>query len=156
MFRHCIRRTEGTVSLELCLVMPMLVLFFGGISDVGFLLFQQMEVEAAAGAGASFAAAQGPGAYNATKIASVVAAAAYPTQTAITGSASWACACPNGTSGITTVGGTPPNCSTQPKCANGFAPGVFVRVTAQATPTPMVAWPGYPALVRSGVVIRIQ
>jgi len=156
MLRCFIHRDRGGIALELCLVAPMLVTFFIGIFDIGFLLFQQMQVEAAAGAGAAYAAAKGPGAFDATKTANVAAAAAYPTQTAISGNASWACGCPNGSSGVNTVTGTPPNCPALPKCANGFSPGVFVLVTAQATPTPIFPWPGYPAQVRSGVLIRIQ
>ena len=156
MRRGFSHRQEGGIALELCLVAPVLLFMFLGIYDIGFLLFQQMQVEAAADAGASYAMAKGAGGFNAGTIANVVSSAAYPTQTAIAGAASWACACPNGTSGLTAAGGTPPNCGALPNCANGFAPGLFVRVTAQATPAPIFAWPGYPALVRSGVVVRIQ
>ena len=152
-FRHS---EDGGIALELCLVAPVLLFLFLGIYDMGFLVFQQMQVEAAADAGASYAMAKGAGGFNAGTIANVVTAAAYPTQTAISGSASLACGCPNGTSGITDAGGTPPNCGALPNCANGFAPGVFVVVTAAATPTPIFAWPGYPAQVQSGVVVRIQ
>jgi hypothetical protein len=156
MLARLLHREEGGTALELALVLPVLLVLFLGIYDMGFLLFQQMQVEAAADAGAAFAIAKGPGGFNATTIGNVVAAAAHPTQTVITGAAAWACGCPNGTDGITAVVGTPPNCGALPKCSNGFQPGLFVRVTAQATPTPVFAWPGYPALVRSGVVVRIQ
>lgn len=159
MFRRFGRKTQGTVSLELCLVSPLILFMFIGIFDMGFLVFQQMEVQAAADAGAAFAFAQGPTNWNATTIGNVVAGAAYPTQTAITGSASWACACPNSTNtGIVGVAGTPPNgCSTQPKCSNGIdAPGVYALIFAQATPTPIFNWPGYPAHVQSGVVVRLK
>jgi Flp pilus assembly protein TadG len=156
MIERFTRRQEGSTALELALVLPVLLVLFLGICDMGFLLFQQMQVQAAADAGAAFAMARGPAAFNATTIGNVVTAAAYPTQTAITGAASWTCGCPNGTSGIAVVAGTPPNCCASPNCSNGFAPGLFVRVTAQATPTPIFAWPGYPALVRSGVLVRIR
>ena len=158
MIRHFRRQTRGTVSLELCLVTPMLLFVFIGIFDMGFLFFQQMEVQAAADAGATFAVARGTTNYNRTTIANVVAGAAYPTQSGITGSASaLACACPNSTNtGIVGVG-TPPNCSALPKCPNGIdAPGVYALISATATPTPIFNWPGYPAHVQSGVVVRLQ
>src|SRR3954468_23170559 len=115
------RQDKGSIALELALVAPLLLATFVGVYDIGFLLFQQMQVEAAADAGATFAVAKGATGFNAGTIADVVKAAAYPTQTAITGAASWACACPNGTSGLTAVGGTPPSCGALPACANGFA-----------------------------------
>ena len=157
MFRHFRWQSQGTVSLELCLVTPLLLFMFIGIFDMGFLVFQQMEVQAAADAGATFAVAQGTTNWNSTTIGNVVAGAAYPTQTAITGSASWACACPNSTNtGIVGVGAAP-NCSGLPKCPNGVdAPGVYALISAQATPTPIFNWPGYPAHVQSGVVVRIK
>ena len=158
MIRQFGRQTRGTVSLELCLVTPMLLFMFIGIFDMGFLLFQQMEVQAAADAGATFAVAKGTANYNATTIKSVVAGAAYPTQTAITGNVSWACACPNSTNtGVVGVTGTPPNCPSVPKCSNGIdPPGVYALISATATPTPIFNWPGYPAQVQSGVVVRLQ
>ena len=154
MLRPLLHGDKGSIALEFCLISPFLIALFIGIFDMGFLLFQQMQVEAAAGAGAFYVAAKGPGAFDATKTANVVAAAAYPTQTAIVGNASWTCGCPNGTSGVTNVGGTPPNCGGS--CANGFTPGVYVRVTANAIPTPIFRWPGYPGQVKSGVVLRIK
>lgn len=157
MFRRFRRYTQGTVSLELCLVTPLILFMFIGIFDMGFLVFQQMEVQAAADAGATFAFAQGTTNWNATTIGNVVSGAAYPTQTAITGSATRACACPNSTNtGIVGVTGTPP-CSGLPKCPNGIdAPGVYALISAQATPTPIFNWPGYPAHVQSGVVVRLK
>ena len=156
MLRAFGTREDGTIALELALIVPILLAIFVGTFDMGFLLFQQMQVEAAADAGAAYAVAKGAAGYNATTIANVVGAAAYPTQTAITGNASWGCACLNGTSGLTSAGGTPPNCSTLPACVNGSSPGLYALVTAQVTPTPMFAWPGYPATLHSGVVVRLQ
>ena len=162
MVRRFARQTQGTVSLELCLVTPMLLFIFIGIFDMGFLLFQQMEVQAAVDAGATFAVAKGTTNYNRTTVQNVIAGAAYPTQSAITGSASaLACACPNSTNtgivGVGTPAGSPPSCSTLPKCSNGIdPPGIYVLVSATATPTPIFNWPGYPAQVQSGVVVRLQ
>jgi Flp pilus assembly protein TadG len=150
------RRSDGSVALELALIAPMLIFLFIGIYDMGFLLFQEMQVVTAADAGATYAVAKGTGSYDATKIASAVGATAYPTQSAITGGAAWACACPNGSAGITGVAGTPPNCGSTNCTGTSYPPGVYVLVTAHATPTPIFNWPGYPALVQSGVVVRIQ
>src|SRR5579864_9131317 len=109
MSRRMIRCNRGTVSVELCLVTPMLLFMFIGIFDMGFLLFQQMEVEAAADAGALYAFAKGSAGFNATNVGAAVTAAAYPTQTAISATPTpyTACGCPNGSSSLTSVG-TPP------------------------------------------------
>jgi Flp pilus assembly protein TadG len=142
--------------LEFALVAPMLLFFSIGIYDIGFLLFQQMQVATAADAGATYAMVKGAAGYSSTNIANVVSAAAHPTQSAITGAASWACGCPNGTSGITVSGGTPPNCGSTNCTGTTSPPGTYALVTATVTPTPIFNWPGYPTQVQSGVVVRLQ
>lgn len=154
MLKRSIRCTSGTVSLELALVAPMLLFMFIGIFDMGFLLFQQMEVEAAADAGALYAFAKGSGGFNATKVAAVVTAASYPTQTAISATPAphKACGCPNGSSGLTSAACGPPAAT----CSNGFTAATYAVISAQVTPTPIFNWPGYPATLSSAVVVRLQ
>lgn len=152
MLRRFTYQNEGSVALELALVASMLLFLFIGIYDFGFLFFQQMEVESASDAGALYAFAQGASGFNATKIGSVVTAASYPTQTAISATPTpyRACGCPNGAAGLTaeTCGST--------TCSDGFPAATYAVVSAQVTPTPIFKWPRYPAKLNSAVVVRLQ
>jgi hypothetical protein len=131
----------------------MLLFMFIGIFDMGFLLFQQQEVESAADAGALYAFAKGASGFNATNVGAAVTAAAYPTQTAISATPTpyTACACPNGSSGLTvaTCGRACPN------APNGVTAATYAVVSAQVTPTPIFNWPGYPSTVNAAVVVRL-
>jgi Flp pilus assembly protein TadG len=146
------RNQDGAVALELCLVAPFLLSLLIGLFDFGFLMFQQMQVEAAAGAGALYARKLGAAGFDATKIAAAVAGAAFPTQSAIAASPApyKACGCPNpaGTGMVVAACGS--------NCAGGSAAATYAVIAAQVTPTSIVAWPGFPATLNSGLIIRVE
>jgi Flp pilus assembly protein TadG len=146
------RHESGAAALELCLVLPILLVLFIAVFDFGFLLFQQMQVEAAAGAGALYAYNRGGANFDAAQVASAVAGASYPTQTTIAADPApyKACGClnPGGTGLVAATCGS--------VCSNGATAANYAVVSAKVTPTPIMSWPGYPASLNSGVVIRLK
>jgi Flp pilus assembly protein TadG len=148
--RRFLRHRRGGASLELCLVMPMLLFMFIGIYDIGFLLYAQSQVETAADAGALYAAKQGFGAFNAANVTSATQGASYPIGATATPAPYTACGCPNGTTAM-----SPQVCGQA--CPDGVTSAAhYAVVSAQATMTPIINWPGYPAHVAAGVVTRLQ
>jgi hypothetical protein len=175
MFRYFRRKNDGAVALEASLVMPMLLAMLFGIWDWSSLIFQQLAVQSAADAGATFAAGKGSGIFQFNLIQNifdgifldmdingVVQGEAFPTNQPITGTANYACVCPNGTAGITNVGfppsGIPLNyCQALPNCSNGFKPGLYVQISAIMQQQSICNYLGFfPATVQSGLVLRIQ
>src|SRR5215472_1663094 len=126
LLRHC----GGNAAIELALLAPPLLLLAIGTADYGFCLYQQMEVQNAAQAGAEYARKHG---FSTSGISGAIAGA---TPLSITASPAPAqsCGCPSGTS-ITsaTCGST---------CASGAAAGTYVTANAQATYTTIVPYPG--------------
>jgi Flp pilus assembly protein TadG len=148
--RRFLRNKTGGASLELCLVTPMLIVMMIGIYDMGFLLYGQSQVETAADAGALYAAKQGFGAWNAANVTSATQGASYPIAVTATPAPYTACGCPSGATAM-----VPQNCGTP--CADGVTSAShYAVVSAQATMTPIINWPGYPAHLAAGVVTRLQ
>jgi Flp pilus assembly protein TadG len=149
MMRRLLRKTDGSVAIEFTLVLPILLFLFIGTYDIGFLMFDQMQVEQAASAGASYAVKKGAAAFSASNITTVVTNATWPKTISATPTAFKVCGCPNSDgSGFTsaTCGNT---------CSNGFAAGTYAVIAAQATATPIFNWPGYPTTLKSQVTVRL-
>jgi len=153
--KRFLRNHKGGASLELCLVMPVLLFMYIAIFDFGFLLYFQSQVEAAADAGALYAAKQGIAKYNATNIASATAGTSYPVTVTTPTNPYMACGCPNGTAGLTQdTSKTPPACGGA--CPGGGTSVAYVVVTAQANTIRIFDWFGaFPATVNSAVVMRM-
>jgi Flp pilus assembly protein TadG len=149
------RNRTGGASLELCLVMPFLVVMYIAIFDFGFLLYFQSQVETAADAGALYAAKQGISKYNANKIASATTGASYPVTVTTPTNPYMACGCPNGTTGLT-VSTNPAAPACGGACAGGGTSVAYVVVTAQANTISIFNWFGaFPQNVNSAVVMRL-
>ena len=135
----------GSAAVEFALLAPVLVMIVMGMIDYGSVMNQTMQVAAAAHAGAEYAIRNG---WNANGIQTAVTGA-----TTLTVSASPApqlvTACISNGAVVTTAA---------PTCASGAKPGHYVVVSAQATVTPLVAWPSFvmPAAVSSQATIRIN
>jgi Flp pilus assembly protein TadG len=129
-WRSLLRQCGGNAAIELALLTPPLVLLAIGTADYGFGLYQQMEVQNAAQAGAEYARKHG---FSVNAIGSAITAAT-PLTVSATPAASQSCGCPSGTT-ITaaTCGST---------CAGGAAAGTYVTANAQATYTTLVPYPG--------------
>jgi Flp pilus assembly protein TadG len=137
---------EGNAALEFSLGAPVLAIIFVPLIDIGMAVYQQMQVQDAAQAGAQYAMAHG---WNSSGIQSAVTSA-----TALSVSASPApsksCGCPDTSSvGAATCGSN---------CPDGQAAGTYVTVNAQATYAPLLPYPllGTSMTLAAQATARIQ
>ena len=138
---------RGTAALEFALAMPMLLVFLIGVTELGFALYESMQVQSAAEAGAVYAS-QHP-----TDTAEISAAVVNATSTAGIGATpapAAFCGCP------TAAGIVVSDCTAT--CTNGDPQSRYIRVSAQLTHVPILDFPGLPnPLVLTGIsVVRTQ
>ena len=143
-----LRDRKGVSVVEFALLAPALIAVPVPIVDLGLGLYAKMEVQNAAQAGAQYAlvhSASGP-----LASAQVQAAVTASTALTVTAGMSQSCGCPSGSAVVATACGT--------NCAGGAAPGTYVTVTAQATYTPLVAYPvlGNSVALAAQSMVRIQ
>jgi len=137
---------EGNAVIEFSIAAPVLAVILVPLIDIGMAVYQQMQVQDAAQAGAQYAMAHG---WNSRSIQSAVMSA-----TALSVSASPApsktCGCPDGSSvSAATCGST---------CSDGQKAGTYVTVGAQATYTPLFPYPtmGNSVTLSAQTTARIQ
>jgi Flp pilus assembly protein TadG len=137
---------EGNAVIEFSIAAPVLAVILVPLIDIGMAVYQQMQVQDAAQAGAQYAMAHG---WNSSSIQSAVMSA-----TALSVSASPApsktCGCPDGSSvSAATCGST---------CSDGQKAGTYVTVGAQATYTPLFPYPtmGNSVTLSAQTTARIQ
>jgi Flp pilus assembly protein TadG len=137
--------SRGAAAVEFALLLPVLVTLVIGMSDYGALIYQSMQVSAAAHAGALYALRNG---YSAGAIQTAVVGATTLTVTA-SPAPQLVKACVIGGAVVVTAGST---------CPSGGAPGSYVIVNAQAAVTPIVAFTAFvmPSTLSSQAMIRIQ
>jgi len=132
----------GGAMIEFALVMPFLVGLAVGLFDLGFGLWQSMQVRAAAEAGAQYAALH-PDPWDAAKIAAVGAAVTGATGASgisATPAPSQVCGCTN--NGAFTPVGSPTGGSCGSfACSPSGTPGLYASVSAQMPYSPLVPWP---------------
>jgi len=121
---------SGGGAVEVALVAPILLLLFSGAIEVGNLAWTQMEVAAAARAGASYALSRG---FSSSAISSAVTSATDLTVT-VSPSPTQTYGCPNASTGITSA-------SAGDTCSSGLTAGKYVTVGATATYTPLFHLP---------------
>ena len=130
----------------------MLLILLTGVIEIGMGVFQDMQVQAAAEAGALYAAKYGGS--NLTAIALAVTNATSTSGITASPAPVLFCGCPN-TSGVTSQGS---NCTTV--CSSGNLPGTYVTVSAKITRTELLPLPyislGLPATFTGTSVIRVQ
>lgn len=131
------RNASGASAAEFALVLPIMTVLLFGAVDVSGLAWAQMQVGAAARAGATYALTHE---YDVAAITSAVTGATGFPVTA--GDISQDAGCPNDESGITLVGDDSIPCAD-----TGEAPGDYVTVNADGTYTTIFGWPGLPASV---------
>jgi len=135
---------RGTAAIEFALMLPLIVLLFTGLFDLGYAAYESMEVQAAAEAGAQYAA-RNP--WNPTAIGTAVVGATGIGNVTATPAASRFCACP--------VAGalTPITCTGS--CANGDPPGSYTLVSAQKLHWTALPYPALPQpLTLTGQAVR--
>jgi Flp pilus assembly protein TadG len=130
----------GGAIVEFALVMPFLVGLAIGLFDLGFGLWQSMQVQAAAEAGAQYAALNALNTWNATAIATAVISATGASGVSATPAPSQVCGCTNSNT-LTPVGSpTGGSCSSFTCTPSGTA-GLYASVSAQVPYSPLVPWP---------------
>ncbi len=125
------RDDAGNPAIELALLAPPLILLMIGIADYGAAVYRKMQVQHAAQAGAEYAIKNG---FSATPISNAVTGATTYASISATPAPAQSCGCAAGTT-ITaaTCGST---------CAGGVTAGTYVTVSAQATYSTLIPYPG--------------
>jgi Flp pilus assembly protein TadG len=137
---------DGSAAVEFSIAAPVLTIILVPMVDIGMAVYQQMQVQDAAQAGAQYAMAHG---WNSSSIQSAVTSA-----TALSVSASPApsksCGCPDGSSVTAATCGS--------NCSDGRPAGSYVTVNAQATYTPLFSYPvmGSSVTLSAQATARIQ
>jgi TadE-like protein len=140
------RNHNGSVAAEFALTAPIIVLLAAGIADFGMLATKYAGLAAAARIGAAYARTHPD---DTTGIQHAVQSA-IGFAPALTFPASFprSCECDDE---------TPIACSES--CATVGRPGpnrVFIRITANQPFTPLVPWPGIPAMLTGATEARLQ
>jgi len=141
-----IRGREGTAAIEFSVAAPVLVIIFIPLIDIGMAVYQQMQVQDAAQAGAQYAMAHG---WNNSGILSAVTnATALPVSAS--SSPAKSCGCPDGSSVSSAACGS--------TCPDGQTAGTYVTVSAQATYAPLLPYPamGSSVTLSAQTTARIQ
>jgi Flp pilus assembly protein TadG len=120
---------EGNAVVEFSIAAPVLAIIFVPLIDIGMAMYQRMQVQDAAQAGAQYAMAHG---WNSSSIQSAVTNATALSVSA-TPAPSKTCGCPDGSAvSAATCGST---------CSDGQTAGTYVTVGAQVTYTPLLPYP---------------
>jgi Flp pilus assembly protein TadG len=138
----------GAAGIEFALALPTLTLFVIGMVDLGCAAYQQMEVAAAADAGAMYAIRNGAG-----NLPGVTAAATSATPMTLspapTAIVRYACVSGNALNFVAT---------STTSCGEGVTAATYVQVSASAPYTPLITWSGLatPATLSAQTLVRIQ
>lgn len=112
---------EGSSTIELALILPLLVLLFMGAIDLGTLYYKEIEVSSAAEAGALYGLKY-PTDVNGMRAAAVLDA---PNVSGLTAVASYGCECSDGSSPVA-------SCTAVPTCSSNFVNYVSVTTSVQS------------------------
>jgi Flp pilus assembly protein TadG len=136
----------GLAAIEFGLIAPFLVLLVVAAADLGTGIHKAMQVQNAAEAGAIYASKH---AFDVAGITGAVVNSAGAAGIAATPAPAQFCGCPSA-SGISTA-----SCAST--CADGSAPGQYLRISAQVTHAPLlsIAGLGTPSAMTGQAVIRI-
>jgi len=144
------RSKSGTAAIEFALFTPLLLIVLTGTVELGFLMYEAMQVNDAVEAGILYAAANG---FNAASITSAVTnASVLPTglnTLTATPAPTQFCGCPTA-AGVTNLGSPP--CSAT--ACSGSPAGTYVQVNASLTHTIIIPNPWVPTTLTAIAVIR--
>jgi Flp pilus assembly protein TadG len=131
--RFCrrVRNEQGSSTLEMSLIAPLLLLLVVGAIDFGRAWYMSIEVTSASEAGALYGI-KNPADLAGMQSATVADASDISGLSAVAVSG---CECPDGTS-------VTPACSAAPSCTDNYVN--YVDVTATATYNFMLSYPGFP------------
>jgi hypothetical protein len=143
------RNDSGTVAIEFGLLVPVLLALIGITAELGFAMYESMQVNNAAETGALYAARNG---YDASGIsAAVTGATGTPGITATPAPAQF-CGCP-GAGGITEV-----TCVAPPPCTDGSPAGQYARISASLSHQKILPGVGLPlpATLTAHSIVRLN
>lgn len=137
---------EGGAAVEFSVAAPVLAIIFVPLIDIGMAVYQQMQVQDAAQAGAQYAMLHG---WNSSAIQTAVTNATGLSVTA-SPTPSKSCGCPDGSSVSAAACGS--------TCPDGLTAGTYVTVGAQATYVPLLPYPtmGSSLTLSAQATARIQ
>lgn len=140
------RRKAGTAAIEFALAIPFLLILLMGLVELGFGMYEAMQVQSAVEAGALYAAKNG---FDATAIANAVLnATGTPGVTASPAPVQF-CGCPSA-SGVATV-----TCGAT--CGGGGTAGTYVRVSAALAHDTILPYPGLlPTTLTAQSIVRLN
>jgi Flp pilus assembly protein TadG len=127
------RRFGGTAAIEFGLGAPVLLILLMGLVEVGFGVYQAMQVQNAVEAGAVYASKNG---WNQAGISAAVVNATGVSGLSAKPAPSQFCGCPQAT-GVVAIA-----CAST--CPGGTAPGQYVRISAQLAHETILPYPGLP------------
>jgi Flp pilus assembly protein TadG len=143
-------RRQGTAAIEFGLVSPLLLILLTAIVEIGIAAYQDIQLQTAVEAGALYAATYGAG--NLTAIGQAVVNATGNTAITASPAPTKFCGCP-AAAGVVSQGA---DCTTA--CADGKAPGQYVKVNAQVAHYTIMPYLSLalPATLTASVTVRIQ
>ncbi len=136
---------SGLAAIEFAIIAPIFVMALVCSADLGLAFYHAMQVEAAAQAGAEYAAIQG---FNAGGISSAVANSTTGFSISATPAPSQSCGCPSN-SGVTQVA-----CGTT--CADGTVAGSYVTVSAASTYATIIPYPALPPTFQLAATAKVR
>lgn len=145
--RRLRRDPSGTAAIEFGLAIPFLLILLTGVTELGFAIYQSMQVQNAAEAGALYASQND---WDATAVANAVVNATDTTGIVATPAPTQFCGCPSA-SGVATW-----TCGS--KCASGATAGQYARVSAQIAHQTILPYPGLslPAKLSAQSIVRLN
>jgi Flp pilus assembly protein TadG len=146
-WRSCLSDRRGVAAVEFALLAPVVTTLLIGLVDFGQVIYQSMEVQVAAHAGADYAMLNG---WNSSGVTSAVTGATSMTINASPAPALVSACVVNGVI-TTTTDATCPTGSSQ------TTPGTYVEVYSQATFTPLIPWSifGLPTSLAAQAMVRV-
>lgn len=124
---------SGSAAIEFALFVPIFLVLLLGVVEVGYAMYEAMQVYSAVEAGMLYAAKNG---FDATGIAAAVANATGTEGITATPAPAQFCGCPSAGGVITADCGTP--------CADGNPSGYYVRINAALNHETILPYPGLP------------
>lgn len=128
------KQRQANAVIEMALIAPTLVFLLIGLADYGTAIYNRMQVQHAAQAGADFAMRNG---FNSAAIVAAVTNASGFVGLAATPPPVEGCGC------ATASAVTPAVCGSV--CAGGATAGTYVTVSAEGTYTTLLSYPGIPS-----------
>ncbi len=141
------RQQQGSAAIEFGLMIPLLLTILMGLVELGDAMYEAMQVNSAAEAGAMYAAKNG---FDAAGISAAVVNATGTQGIAAVPAPTQFCGCPSA------VGVAPVACNST--CTGNATPGQYVRINAALDHRTILPYPGLslPTTLTAQSIVRIN